>query len=87
MNVPSYNGNNNKNTPLYINELLRLNKGKRVTLYVSYPNSRESQDKVFKGTMITSGDDYIVLKNELNQSLIVWLYNVNYFVFDEEISF
>lgn len=92
MNIPGYTNNttNNSNTqtdPQYAENLFSLNHGKRVTVYFSYPDSLEWRDRAFTGTILAAGRDYLLLKNDQNQTVLLWLVYINFATFDEEISF
>lgn len=94
MNIPGYsNLNSNNNTtntqinPQYAENLFSRNPGKKVTVYFSYPDSIEWRDRVFTGTILASGRDYLLLKNDLNQAVLLWLVYINYAVFDGDISY
>ena len=41
----------------YIENILRNNKGKKVRIYTSFPDSNEWKDKVFEGTIEQAGRD------------------------------
>ena len=43
----------------YIENILRHNKGKKVKIYVSYPDSENCRDKVFDGILEQAGRDNI----------------------------
>ena len=70
----------------YIENILRLNRGKKVEVYASYPDSNEWRDRVFKGIVEQSGRDHIILSDPSsgNWYLILLIY-VNYIKFDERI--
>lgn len=99
MNIPGYvNPNNNSNSssntntitqpaPQYAENLFSMNRGKTVTVYFSYPDSLEWRDRTFTGTILESGRDYLLLKLDQNQTLLLWLVYINYAVFEGEISY
>jgi len=91
MNLPDYTGqpNNNNNVvdPQYAENLFTMNHGKRVTVYFSYPDSIQWRDRVFTGTILAAGRDYLLLKNDQGQTILLWLVYINYATFDGEISF
>ena len=97
MNIPGYsnlnNNSSNNNTtntqinPQYAENLFSINPGKKVTVYFSYPDSIEWRDCSFTGTILTSGRDYLLLKNDLGQTVLLWLVYINYAVFDGDISY
>lgn len=72
----------------YIENILRLNKGKQVEVYTSYPDSTEWHDHVFRGIIEQSGRDHIILSdpNSGNWYLIFMIY-VDYIKFDERITY
>ncbi len=81
--------NNFVDVPLeqsYIENILRLNKGKQVEIYASYPDSNEWRDRVFKGIIEQSGRDHIILSDPKtgNWYLILLIY-VNFIKSDERI--
>ncbi len=71
-----------------IENILRLNKGKRVRVFASYPDSNEWRDKIYTGIIEESGRDHLILSdsNTGNWWLIRMLY-VNYVEFDEKINY
>lgn len=94
MNLPDYispnnniNGNNTVNDPQYAENLFSLNHGKRVTVYFSYPDSIQWRDRVFTGIILAAGRDYLLLKNDQGQTVLLWLVYINFATFDGEISF
>ena len=72
----------------YIENILRLNKGKQVEVYTSYPDATEWHDRVFRGIIEQSGRDHIILSdpNTGNWFLVFMIY-VNYIKFDESINY
>ena len=93
MNIAnSMTGTTNPTTPVpvpqYAENLFSMNHGKKVTVYFSYPDSLEWRDKVFTGTILESGRDYLLLRDSQNQINLLWLVYINYAVFeDQEISY
>lgn len=92
-NIPNYinqntNSNiNNNNDPRYAENLFTMNHGKRVTVYFSYPDSIEWRDRVFTGRILAAGRDYLLLRNDQGQTILLWLVYINYATFDGEISY
>ena len=88
-NVPNQQTQMNYNVPAeqsYIENILRLNRGKKVQVYASYPDSDEWRNKIFSGIIEQSGRDHIILSdpNTGDWYLILIIY-VNYIKFDERI--
>ena len=75
------------NEQSYIENILRLNKGKKVTVYQSFRDSNELKDITFTGIIEQSGKDHIILSdpNTGKWYLLLMIY-VNYIKFDEEIN-
>ena len=72
----------------YIENILRVNKGKKVSVYQSFADANENEKtKVFTGIIEQSGRDHIILSdpNTGNWFLLLMIY-VNYIKFDEEIN-
>ncbi|MEG0022036.1 MAG: spore coat protein GerQ [Bacilli bacterium] len=72
----------------YIENILRLNKGKKVCIYTSYPDSNEWKDRKFKGIIEESGRDHIIISDPTTGKwyLVLMIY-VNYIEFDEKINY
>lgn len=70
----------------YIENILRLNRGKQVEVYASYPDSTEWRDKVFKGIIERSGRDHLILSDPSTGEwyLILMIY-INYIKSNERI--
>lgn len=70
-----------------IENILRLNKGKLVRVYASYPDSNEWRDRIYEGTIEQSGRDHLILKgNSGNWYLLRMLY-INFVEFDTPINY
>ena len=87
--VPSYQeqyGLNDEQS--YIENILRLNKGKRAKAYFSFPDSNEWRDKVFEGIIEEAGKDHLVMSDPKTGkwSLILLIY-LNFVEFDEKINY
>ena len=72
----------------YIENILRLNKGKRVRAFVSFPDSNEWKDRIFTGIIEEAGRDHLIISdpNTGNWYLILMIY-LNYEEFDEKINY
>ena len=82
---------NNSNEPIeqsYIENILRLNKGKMVKAYVSFPDSTEWRNKIFAGRIEEAGRDHLIISNPNTGEwdLILMIY-LNYVTFDERINY
>ena len=82
------NGNNIMCEESYIENILRLNKGKQVEIYTSYPDATEWHDHVFSGIIEQSGRDHIILSDpKTGKWYLVLMIYVNYIKFDERIIY
>ena len=72
----------------YIENILRHNKGKKVKIYVSFPDSNEWRDKVYEGIIEQAGRDHIILSdpNTGKWYLILMIY-LDYVEFEERINY
>ena len=72
----------------YIENILRLNKGKVVRAYVSFPDATEWRNKIFEGVIQEAGRDHLILSNPNNGEwyLILMIY-LNYVTFTERITY
>ena len=72
----------------YIENILRLNKGKLATLYFSYPDSVEWRDRTYTGIIEAAGRDHIIVSDPKNGRwyLLLMIY-LNYVDFDEKINY
>ncbi|WP_071461437.1 spore coat protein GerQ [Bacillus massilinigeriensis] len=72
----------------YIENILRLNKGKLATIYMTFENNREWNAKIFKGTIEAAGRDHIIISDPQSGTryLLPMVY-LDYITFDEEIEY
>lgn len=95
--VPSYEQTQtqNQNTifPLtaeqsYIENILRMNKGKKAKFHITVPGSAQWQDRVFDGIIEQAGRDHIIVSNPTTGEwyLILMIY-LDFVTFEESINF
>ncbi len=72
----------------YIENILRMNKGKKVTVHMTFPDSIEFKDREFKGIIEQSGKDHIILSDPTTGKwfLLLMIY-VDFITFDEFINY
>src|SRR5699024_4553406 len=69
----------------YIENILRLNKGKLVTVYMTFENNTQANSKVFKGTIEAAGRDHLIPKDpQTGKRYLLLMIYLNYVTFDEE---
>ena len=72
----------------YIENILRLNKGKRVNAYYSYPDSNEWRDKIYSGIIEEAGRDHLILSDPVNGNwYMLRMIYLNYVEFMERINY
>jgi len=72
----------------YIENILRLNKGKIGRFYMSFPDSVEFKDKVFTGIIEQSGRDHIIISDpSTGRWYLLLLIYLDYVEFDEKINY
>lgn len=71
----------------YIENILRLNKGKKVSVYQSFADAGEWKDRIFTGIIEQSGKDHIILSDPTtgNWYLLLMIY-VDFIKFEEKIN-
>ncbi len=72
----------------YIENILRLNKGKKVRVHMTFPDSNEFRDREFVGIIEESGRDHIILSEPSTGrwQLLLMIY-VDFISFDEKINY
>ena len=72
----------------YIENIIRLNKGKVATFYMTYNDSLEYRDKVYRGIIQAAGKDHIVISDTRDgKRYILLLVYLDYVEFDEPINY
>ena len=68
---------------IYNNNFLNMNNNKKADIYVSFANSKEWQDMIFKGYIIDTNNDYILIK-DINSNKTIYLKRsyIDYIIFD-----
>ncbi|MDR4890293.1 spore coat protein GerQ [Fredinandcohnia sp. QZ13] len=70
----------------YIENILRLNKGKAATVYMGFDNT--NQQKVFKGLIEAAGRDHLILSDpQTGMRYLLLMVFLQYITFDEEIEY
>jgi len=72
----------------YIENILRLNKGKKVKAYFSYPDSTEWRDRVYDGIIEEAGRDHLIMSDPKTGkwNLLRMIY-LDYVEFEEKINY
>lgn len=72
----------------YIENILRLNRGKVATVYMTFENNREWNAKIFKGVIEAAGRDHLILSDpQTGRRYLLPMIYLDYITFDEEIEY
>ncbi|MDD2434928.1 MAG: spore coat protein GerQ [Bacilli bacterium] len=86
--VPNYAVNEVPFEQSYIENILRLNRGKNVRVHMTFPDSTEWRDMEFQGIIEESGRDHIILSEPATGKwqLLLMIY-VDFITFDERVNY
>ncbi len=72
----------------YIENILRMNQGKKIKAYVSYPDSSSWQNKVYEGIIEQAGRDHLIISDpKTGMWYLIRLIYLDYVEFDEKINY
>lgn len=72
----------------YLENILRLNRGKTATVYTTNENNPEWPAKVFKGRVENAARDHVVLSDPATGTrYVVLMVNIDYLTFDEPLQY
>nr|WP_138420514.1 spore coat protein GerQ [Aquibacillus sediminis] len=72
----------------YIENILRLNKGKIATVYMTFENNDRWNAQIFKGVIEAAGRDHIILSDpETGRRYLLLMIYLDYVTFDEELNY
>ncbi|SHG68293.1 spore coat protein GerQ [Ornithinibacillus halophilus] len=72
----------------YIENILRLNRGKHATVYMTFEQNSEWNAKVFRGIIEAAGRDHIILSDpQSGRRYLLLMVYLDYVTFDEEINY
>ncbi len=72
----------------YIENILRVNRGKKVRVHMTFPDSVEFRDREFTGIIEQSGRDHIILSEpETGKWQLLLMIYVDFITFDEKINY
>lgn len=72
----------------YIENILRLNRGKVGTFYMTFENNDRWNAKIFKGVVEAAGRDHIILSDpESGRRYLLLMVNLDYVTFEEELEY
>ena len=72
----------------YIENIVRLNKGKVGTFHMTFSDSLEWRDKIFKGVILAAGKDHIVISDQRDgKRYVLLLVYLDWVEFNEPIDY
>ena len=83
-----YNKPITQNEESYIENIIRLNRGKLATFYMSYSDSNEWRDRIYKGIIEAAGVDHIIISDPRDGKRYILLnIYLDWVEFNEEINY
>ena len=72
----------------YVENILRMNKGRVASFYMTFPDSNEWRDRIFTGVIEQAARDHIVISDPKTGKwyLLLSIY-LDFVVFDEDINY
>ncbi|WP_047980924.1 spore coat protein GerQ [Ornithinibacillus contaminans] len=72
----------------YVENILRLNRGKAATVYMTFENNSEWNAKVFRGIIEAAGRDHLILSDpQTGRRYLLLMVYLDYVTFDEELNY
>jgi spore germination protein Q len=72
----------------YVENILRLNRGKLATVYMTFENNSEWNAKIFRGLIEAAGRDHLILSDpQTGMRYLLLMVNLDYITFEEEIEY
>lgn len=72
----------------FIENILRLNKGRKVKAYVSYPDSSEWKNRIYEGNIEEAGRDHLIISDiKTGEWYLIRMIYLDYVSFDEKINY
>ena len=72
----------------YIENILRLNRGKLATVYMTFEGSTEWNSMIFKGIVEAAGRDHLIISDpQTGKRYLLLMVYLDYVTFDEELEY
>ncbi|OTA40612.1 MAG: hypothetical protein A6D92_15270, partial [Symbiobacterium thermophilum] len=72
----------------YLENILRMNRGKVATIYATYDNNPEWPARVFRGEVENAARDHVVLSDpQTGMRYVILMVNIDYLTFDEPLRY
>ncbi len=85
----NYRNNNIYSTDdIFIDNIIKYNRGKKAKIFATIPYSSEWQDKEFEGIIESSGKDHIIISNpSTGEWTIIPIMYISYITLEEPINY
>lgn len=72
----------------YIENILRLNRGKKAKAFASYPDSTEWRDRIYDGIIEEAGKDHLIMSSpSTGDWYLIPLIYLNWVEFEEKLNY
>lgn len=71
----------------YVENILRVNVGKKGTFYFSYTGSKSWNDKIYTGTLQQAGRDHFIIVSDTGKTIMLLLVYLLWAEFDEPLDY
>lgn len=72
----------------YIENILRLNRGKKAKVFASYPDSNDWRDRIYDGIIEQAGKDHLIMSSpSLGDWYLIPMIYVNWVEFEEKLNY
>ena len=72
----------------YVENIIRMNRGKMATFYMTYENNREWNAKIFRGVIEAAGRDHIIISDpSTGMRYLLLTLNLDYVTFEGPINY
>lgn len=83
-----YNNYNPSPYPLYLENILNLNIGKKAQINITIPTIKEGQNITLEGIIESTGKDYLIIANpNTGKWHIIPIIYIDYLTFEEEVKY
>jgi len=72
----------------FVENVLRMNLGKRATIYMTFENNDQWNAKIFNGILEAAGRDHIIISDpQTGKRYLLLMVNLDYITFDEQLNY
>ncbi len=71
----------------YIENILRVNIGKKGTFYFSYTGSKQWNDRIYTGTILQAGRDHFIIRDDNGRNIMLLLVYLLWAEFEQPLDY